>query len=108
MVELGIMMALVGTSFVLAFISSQINDENSVIRIFFTGSSMAFLLGAPLTAREFALSAGYEDIASYLVGFQTAITFIFVFFIGYISWLYIRDTSKMMYSQQNQFGDDEI
>lgn len=108
MVELGIMMALIGTSFVLAFISSQISEENSVMRIFFTAFSMIFLLGSPLTAREFAVEAGYSSVADYMIGFQIAVTFMFIFFVAWVSWLYIRDTSKMMYGETEEFKQNDM
>lgn len=108
MAELAIMMALIGTAFVLAYISSQISDQNSVMRIFFTSFSLIFLLGAPLTAMRFAAENGYPEIEGYMTGFLTGIIFMFVFWIGFLAWMYIRDTSKMMYNQSEEFGQDEI
>lgn len=109
MAELAIMMALIGTAFVLAYISSQISEENSVMRIFFTSFSMIFLLGAPLTAMRFASENGYPQVEGYMTGFLTAVVFMFVFWVAFLVWMYIRDTSKMMYGEtQDAFGEDKI
>lgn len=108
MVELGIMLGLVGTAFVLAYISSQISEENSVMRIFFTSFSLIFLVGAPLTAMRIANKNGYAEIGGYMQGYLTAMVAMFMFWIGFLSWMYIRDTSKMMYGETQEFGKDEI
>lgn len=108
MIEIAIITALVGTSFVLAYISSQINEENSVLRIFFTGFSMIFLLGVPVAAQELADNAGLDTIASLMYPFIVAIVFMFVLFVFWIIWMYIRDTSKLMYGETQEFKQDDI
>lgn len=108
MVELAILSALAVPSFVLAYIGFKLKDEHSSMKLLMVAFSQVFLLGVPFTGWKLAESAGYNEIASYMLGFELAAVIVFVVFTFYSIYLYLRAAALVTSGTKNSFEEDEI
>lgn len=107
MVEQALILSLAVPAFLLAYIAFKMKDKHSIMKILFTGISMAFALGIPFTGFKIAEANGYGGIANYLIYFELAIISTFVMFVFYLIWFYISDVLKIISGNRNEL-DQEI
>lgn len=108
MVETSIVLSLMLPAALLVYTAFKFSDGHSSMRMLFTSASLVFALGVPFTAYRFADLNGYSSIADYLLYFELGIIMVFVFFVFYLIWLYLKATSKVVSGSSNEFDDDEL
>lgn len=107
MVELAILGALAVPALVLAYIGFQLKDQHSSMKMLMVSASQVFLLGVPFTGWKLAEEAGYNEIASYMLGFELAAIIVFIIFVFYSIYLYLRAAALVTSGTKDSFEEAE-
>lgn len=106
--ELAVISGLAIPAIVLAYIGFQLKDRHSSMKLLMVSTSLVFLLGLPFTAWQLSLEAGYTSIAEYFLGFELAIIIVFIVFVFYNVWNYIRSAALVTAGKDKAFQEDEL
>lgn len=115
METLAIVVSLLGTSAMLAYISSQFksSDEGgskyaSVMKILFNAISFVVLLFVPAAGLAIADSIAISALTNIMSASFVPVVFLFIVFVFYLIWEYLSDLVRVMSGSQNQFETDEF
>lgn len=108
MIETALILSLALPAFILAYIAFQLDDRHSTIRMFLTNGALIFALGVPFTGWVLADNQGVAVVQDYLIYFELAGIMIFVVFLFYCIWLYLKSTSKIVSGTDDSFDEDPL
>jgi len=115
METLAIILSLLGTSAMLAYLASQFKSgENggsryaAVMKIFFNATSFTLLLGVPVSGMVVAESISSSDLSTIMTVSLIPTVFLYVVFIFYLFWEYLSDLVRVVSGSNTEIDHNEF
>jgi len=115
METVAIIMSLLGTSALLAYISSQFKSSSeggskyaSVMKILFNAVSFIVLLFVPAAGLAISESISVNGLKSIMSASFVPVVFLFIVFVFYLMWEYLSDLVRVMSGANQEFETDEF
>jgi len=112
METVAIILALLGTSGMLAYLASQFKSEGSkyasIMKILFNSSSFLVLLTVPFAALSIASSNSLQGLKQISQVAVVPTVFLFVVFVFYLIWQYLEDLVGAVSGSKSDIRQDEF
>jgi len=115
METVAIIISLLGTSAILAYISSQFKSSSeggskyaSVMKILFNAISFVVLLLVPGAGIVIADSTSLPGLKTIMATAQIPVMFLFVVFVFYLLWEYFSELVELMIGKNSEMSQDDF
>jgi len=115
METVAIILSLLGTSAMLAFLASQFKSGSdggskyaAVMKILFNSVSFTMLLFVPVAGLATASQAGLTQLESLMGASVIPVGFLFVVFVFYLLWEYLSDLIRVVSGSSNSIENEEF
>jgi len=115
MEELAIIISLLGTSAMLAYLASQFKSSQeggskyaSVMKIFFNATSFTMLLAVPVSGLVISDSISSQGLSQIMSLSLVPVVFLYVVFVFYLLWEYLSDLIRIVSGSNSEMETDEF
>jgi len=115
METVAIILALLGTSGMLAYLSSQFKSSSdggskyaAIMKILFNATSFTMLLSVPVAGMAIADSISNEGLQQIMTLSLIPVVFLYIVFVFYLFWEYLSSIVKVVSGSKTEIESDEF
>ena len=115
METVAIVLSLLGTSAMLAYLASQFKSSQDggsryapVMKIFFNATSFTMLLGVPVAGLVVSDSISSQGLSQIMSLSLVPLVFLYVVFVFYLLWEYLSDLVRVVSGSNSEMDDGEF